>query len=182
MTLIWLTDVKGGLWGTYSYDEFVRDLYPERKRTQPFGFAGHQADDMAGTYFAQARAYMPSVERLVSHDADKFISIENIQSISLYHYCISSLIRYTDSGGNDPGEQYPLSRNSINDAVQIKASGNEIRMDMYAKFERNKKFTTENGTSCKDMAISGIENWFGNYLDVFGKNVTVSVNVHEGNS
>ncbi|MBD5549642.1 MAG: hypothetical protein HDQ96_00460 [Lachnospiraceae bacterium] len=32
------------------------------------------------------------------------------------------------------------------------------------------------------MAIAGIENWSGNYLDVFWEDVTVSVNVHEGDS
>ena len=136
---------------------------------------------MAGTYFAQAREYMPSAGRFVSRDADKFISIGNMQSINLYQYCMSNPVRYIDPSGNDLEDLYPLSRNSINDAVQIKISGNEITIDVYVDFEGNERLTTANGTPCKDLAIAGIENWSGNYLDVFGENVTVSVNVHEKN-
>lgn len=54
-----------------------------------------------------------------------------MQSINLYQYCISNPVRYVDPSGNDLEDQYPLRRNSINDAVQIKVSGNEIRIDVY---------------------------------------------------
>ena len=104
-----------------------------------------------------------------------------MQSINLYQYCMSNPVRYIDPSGNDLEDQYPLRRNSINDAVQIKVSGNEIRIDVYVDFEGNERLTTANGTPCKDLAIAGIENWSGNYLDVFGEAVTVSVKVHEKN-
>ena len=57
---------------------------------------------------------------------------------------------------------------------QYKSSGRTISRSI-------ERLTTADGTPCKDLAIAGIENWSGNYLDVFGEDVTVSVNVHEKN-
>ncbi len=124
---------------------------------------------------------MPSAGRFVSRDKDKFISIKNMKSINLYSYCMSNPVRYTDPSGNDLEDQYPLTANK-NDAVQINVSGNDITIDVYVDFTGDVDLITENGTSCRDMAVAGIENWSGNYLDVFGEDVTVSVNVHEGNA
>ena len=176
-----LAGADGRLLENYGYDEFGRDLYPDRTQIQPFGYTGYQVDQLAGTYFAQAREYMPSAGRFVSRDKDKFISIKNMKSINLYSYCMSNPVRYTDPSGNDLEDQYPLTANK-NDAVQINVSGNDIMIDVYVDFTGDVDLITENGTSCRDMAVAGIENWSGNYLDVFGEDVMVSVNVHEGNA
>ena len=166
----------------YGYDEFGRDLYHNRKRTQPFGYTGYQPDGISGNYFAQAREYMPSVGRFASRDEDKFISIMNMHSMNLYHYCMSNPVRHIDPSGCDLEDIYPLTTNNENNAVQINVSGNDIMIDVYVDFEGDEKLTTGNGTPCKDLVVAGIENWSGNYLDVFGENVTVDVNVHEGDS
>lgn len=96
-----------------------------------------------------------------------------------HHYGISGPVRYIDPSGNDLEDQYPL-RGNENDAVQINVSGNDVMIDVYVDFRGDETLTTANGTSCKDLAIVGIENWAGNYQDVFGEDITVSVNVHEG--
>lgn len=39
------------------YNEFGQDLCGNQGNVQPFGYMGYQADQTAGTYFAQARDY-----------------------------------------------------------------------------------------------------------------------------
>lgn len=81
-----------------------------------------------------------------------------------------------------PGPAGRCGRCFTDDAVQINVSGNDIEIDVYVDFEGDESLTTDNETPCKDLAIAGIENWSGNYLDVFGEDVTVTVNVYEGDS
>lgn len=177
-----LADEEGNLQETYGYDEFGQDLYHNQGQVQPFGYTGYQMENIAGTYFAQAREYIPSIGKFASRDLDKFISIKNMHSVNLYNYCMSNPVRYIDPSGNDLEDQFPLTVNNENDAVQISVSGNDITIDVYVDFKGDEDLTTENGTSCKDLAIAGIENWSGYYLDVFGEDVKVTVNVHEGDS
>ena len=85
-----------------------------------------EADPTAGTYFALAREYMPSAGRFISRDEDKFISIKNMQSINLYHYCMSNPVWYIDPSGNDEmghvfgiGDGYPDSSVGRPDANKL---------------------------------------------------------------
>lgn len=177
-----LADEEGNLQETYGYDEFGQDLYHNQGQVQPFGYTGYQMENIAGTYFAQAREYIPSIGKFASRDLDKFISIKNMHSVNLYNYCMSNPVRYIDPSGNDLEDKYPLAIKNKNDAVQISVSGNDITIDVYVDFVGNEDLTTYGRTSCKDLAIAGIESWSGNYLDVFGEDVQVIVNVHEGES
>lgn len=177
-----IADEEGKIRETYGYDEFGQDLYPNQGQVQPFGYTGYQSEGAAGMYYAQTREYMPSAGRFASQDQDRYIHIQNMQSINLYNYCMSNPVRYTDPMGNDLEDQYPLRVLDENSPVQVNVSGNDITIDVYVDFAGDENFTTVNGTSCKDLTIAGIESWAGNYLDVFGEDVTVTVNVHEGNS
>ena len=177
-----LADEEGNLQDSYGYDEFGQDLYHNQGLVQPFGYTGYQMENITGTYFAQAREYMPSVGKFASRDLDKFISIKNMHSVNLYNYCMSNPVRYIDPSGNDLEDKYPLAIKNKNDAVQISVSGNDITINVYVDFVGNEDLTTYGGTSCKDLAIAGIESWSGYYLDVFGEDVQVTVNVHEGDS
>ena len=45
----------------YGYDEFGVDTYKMQGRIQPFGYTGYRHDEVANTYFAQAREYMQGI-------------------------------------------------------------------------------------------------------------------------
>ena len=47
----------------YGYDEFGEDTYCTQGHLQPFGYTGYRYDNVADTYFAQAREYVPGVGR-----------------------------------------------------------------------------------------------------------------------
>lgn len=91
-------------------------------------------------------------------------------------------VRYIDPRGNDLEDKYPLTTQDEDNAVQINVSGNDITIDVYVDFKGDESLITANGTSCKELAIEGIENWSGDYTDVFGEDVTITVNIHEGES
>lgn len=98
-----IADDEGKIRETYDYDEFGQDLYPNQGQVQPFGYTGYQSEGTAGMYYAQTREYMPSAGRFASRDQDRFIYIQNIQSINLYNYCMSNPVRYTDPMGYEKG-------------------------------------------------------------------------------
>ena len=54
-----LENAEGNLTETYGYGVFGEDLYRNQGKVQPFGYTGYQMDEVAGTYFAQAREYLP---------------------------------------------------------------------------------------------------------------------------
>ena len=74
---------------SYSYDEFGADLSRNQRQYQPFGYTGYQKDDIAGTYYAQAREYDAGAGRFISKDWDDFI---NLYIISLQIYMHSVMI------------------------------------------------------------------------------------------
>lgn len=180
-----VADMEGMLRETNGYDEFGRDLYQSQGQVQPLGYTGYQSDRIAGTYYAQAREYVPSTGQFAARDLDKFIKVQNTHSINLYSYCMSNPMRFVDPSGNTLEdvlkELYPKpASHKSNEAVQIDISGNDVTIDVYVDFIGEENLTTVNGTSCKDLALAGIEQWSGYYLDVFGEDIQVTVNVHEG--
>ena len=171
--------MEGMLRKTSCYHDFGQSLYQHQEQIQPFGYTGYQSDRIAGTYYAQAREYVPSIGKFASRDLDKFIRIQNGNTINAYSYCVSNPLRYLDPSGNTLedvlNEQNPRAvTHSKNDAVQIDISGNEVTIDVYVDFIGEENLTTANGTSCKDLAIAGIEQWSGYYLDVFGEDIQVT--------
>ena len=62
------------------------------------GFTGYMYDDISGTYFAQAREYMPEIGRFAGRDIVKGTVLEPV-TLNNYHYCYSNPSRYVDWDG-----------------------------------------------------------------------------------
>ena len=58
-----LLEQGGECQAVYGYDEFGEDTYNTQGKMQPFGYTGYRYDNIADTYFAQAREYVPGVGR-----------------------------------------------------------------------------------------------------------------------
>ena len=85
-------DSSGNTIDSYGYDVFGDDLYGNQGMAQPFGFTGYTADSIAGTYFAQAREYMPQNGRFAGEDAAKY-------GDNWYAYCSSNPLSFVDPLG-----------------------------------------------------------------------------------
>ena len=68
---------KSGKARSYSYDglgnrigfkEYEEDTYGTQGHVQPFGYTGYRYDNVADTYFAQAREYVAGVGRFGGED------------------------------------------------------------------------------------------------------------------
>jgi len=92
------TGGAGTLVDSYIYDEFGNDLSGNQGVTQPFGYTGYRYDNLAGTYFAQAREYSPEVGRFSSVDVIKG-SIAYPMTINEYTYCLNSPMSFVDFNG-----------------------------------------------------------------------------------
>ncbi|MCL2152224.1 MAG: DUF6531 domain-containing protein [Oscillospiraceae bacterium] len=84
--------VDGKLVDSYAYDEFGNDLTGNQSVAQPFGYTGYRYDNLAETYFAQAREYMPDVGRFVSEDMVH-------SDVNYYIYCNGNPLRFIDRNG-----------------------------------------------------------------------------------
>ncbi len=80
-----------------SYDEFglSGELY------SGIGFAGYMKDDITGTYFAQAREYIPETGRFAGRDIIKG-NLASPVSLNEYLYCYNNPIKYVDLNGMKP--------------------------------------------------------------------------------
>lgn len=94
-------DAEGNLTETYGYGVFGEDLYQNQGEVQPFGYTGYQYDGVAGTYFAQAREYLPEVGRFVAKDAEQFTRMRKPISVNQYLYCGVNPLKYVDRSGYD---------------------------------------------------------------------------------
>ena len=100
------TDADGALADSYAYDEFGNDLIGNQGLKQPFGYTGYRFDNVAQTYFAQAREYSPLVGRFSSTDIIKGSTYEPL-SLNEYAYCYNNPAKYVDPDGEIlrwPGE------------------------------------------------------------------------------
>lgn len=94
------------LWGNgkqrfrYGYDEFGRDLYGNAGEGQPFGYTGYIADRVSGTYYAQAREYLPKYGRFAGQDILKGNAGVPI-TLNGYVYCRNSALNYVDVLGTE---------------------------------------------------------------------------------
>lgn len=80
---------------------FGEDLYQNQGKVQPFGYTGYQMDEVAGTYFAQAREYLPEVGRFVAKDVDQFVRMRKPVSVNQYLYCGANPLKFVDRSGYD---------------------------------------------------------------------------------
>ena len=95
-------------------DEFGNDLISNQGIEQPFGYTGYQYDNIAQTYFAQAREYDPLAARFYGIDTVKGFFIEPLTQHP-YIYCLNNPIRYIDPSGYLawPGELHQAVQNHI---------------------------------------------------------------------
>ena len=84
----------------YGYDEFGEDIYCTQGQIQPSGYTGYRYDNIADTYFAQAREYVPGVGRFAGEDWIKG-SIEQPFSLNSYNYCGNNSLIYIDLDGKE---------------------------------------------------------------------------------
>ena len=66
-----IEDSAGNLRESYGYGAFGEDLYQNQGKKQPFGYTGYQRDEIAGTYYAQAREYLAESGRFQERDIIK---------------------------------------------------------------------------------------------------------------
>lgn len=99
-----LTGAGGSLTDTYGYDEFGNVLYDAQTSIQPFGYTGYQHDRIAGTYYAQAREYLPETGRFAGEDLLGGFMEEPV-TINRYGYCWGNPLRFVDLDGMAPTEK-----------------------------------------------------------------------------
>lgn len=96
-----LKDNHGNLVGSFAYQEFGKELCGgacEKKNRQPFGFTGYQNDRIAGSYYAQAREYLPTIGRFSGRDIMKgFVAVP--MTLNEYGYCWGNPLGYIDKNG-----------------------------------------------------------------------------------
>ena len=85
----------------YGYDEFGGDAYNTQGHLQPFGYTGYRYDNVADTYFAQAREYVPGVGRFAGEDWIKG-EISYPTSLNQYGYCLGNPFGLVDYDGKKP--------------------------------------------------------------------------------
>lgn len=96
-----LAYANGDFLESYGYDEFGQDLYGNQGILQPFGYTGYQYDNIAETYFAQAREYDCKNGRFSSIDPYKGVLYKG-DTINNYLYCINNPLLYFDPLGLAP--------------------------------------------------------------------------------
>ncbi len=101
---ICMANEEGELTGRYTYDEFGQELCNNVNglgNRQPFGFTGYQKDEISGTYFAQAREYIPENGRFSGKDIIKGIAPVPM-TLNEYGYCWGNPYKYIDLNGLEP--------------------------------------------------------------------------------
>ena len=93
-----IEDESGFTRETYGYGAFGEDLYGNQGDLQVFGYTGYQRDNVAGTYYAQAREYQAEVGRFAGRDIVKGYFIVPM-SLNEYSYCINNSLLCQDNNG-----------------------------------------------------------------------------------
>ena len=79
----------------YGYDEFGCDEFGNAGKIQPFSYTGYLADEVIGTYYAQAREYVPEIGRFAGEDIQKGY-LDSPSSLNSYIYCLNSPLNFVD--------------------------------------------------------------------------------------
>ena len=97
-----LVGADNALIESYAYDEFGNELSGmDRESIQPFAYTGYRKDVASGTYFAQAREYMPDAGRFAGEDIVNG-SITKPLAMNPYNYCLASPLIMVDRNGAFP--------------------------------------------------------------------------------
>ena len=96
-----IEDSAGNLRESYGYGAFGEDLYQNQGEIQPFGYTGYQRDEIAGTYYAQAREYLAENGRFAGQDLIAgFMDLPF--SMNRYSYCFNAPMILVDLDGAFP--------------------------------------------------------------------------------
>ncbi|MFV0364355.1 MAG: DUF6531 domain-containing protein [Suipraeoptans sp.] len=98
-------DETHGIDDVYAFDEFGIDLSQGEEHIQPFTYTGYREDRVAGTYYAQAREYVPGVGRFTGEDIIKG-SIITPFTMNHYTYCWNRPMDLVDLDGMAPEMNY----------------------------------------------------------------------------
>ena len=83
---------------SYGYGAFGEDLYQNQGKIHPFGYTGYQRDEIAGTYYAQAREYLAESGRFQERDIIKGQTSYPL-TLNEYIYCGNMPFYYYDPNG-----------------------------------------------------------------------------------
>ena len=132
----------------YSYDEFGVSLHG----VDGMGFIGYMHDDISGTYFAQAREYLPEIGRFAGRDILKG-EVEIPRSLNEYVYCHNNPIGFVDYDGMKAktADDYIAAgvdgaAREVVDKVIVDKAANSITKKAFAKkvaFNRTKRRYTK---------------------------------------
>ena len=86
---------------TYGYGAFGEDLYGNQGVLQAFGYTGYQRDNVAGTYYAQAREYLAENGRFAGQDLIAGF-MDMPFSMNRYSYCFHAPMILVDLDGAWP--------------------------------------------------------------------------------
>ena len=96
-----IEDSAGTIKESYGYGAFGEDLYQNQGEMQPFGYTGYQRDEIAGTYYAQAREYLAESGRFAGQDLIAgFMDLPF--SMNRYSYCFNTPVVLVDLDGAWP--------------------------------------------------------------------------------
>ena len=129
-----LEDSVGTIKENYGYGAFGEDLYQNQGKIQPFGYTGYQRDEIAGTYYAQAREYLAENGRFAEQDLIAGF-MELPFSMNRYSYCFNAPMVLVDLDGEWP------SLSDIGKGIKngIKDVGNTINKGIQKVWETGKK-------------------------------------------
>lgn len=136
----------------YGYDEFGQDLYGTQGEIQPFGYTGYRKDNIANTYFAQAREYLPDIGRFSGEDINKGYGNMPL-SLNLYTYAYSNPLVYVDLDGNTPTDIFNTGMSTAG-VVALMDSPAPGPMDVVAAIIVGGTLLVAGGVAVYDWAIA----------------------------
>ena len=98
------------------YGAFGEDLYGNQGVLQVFGYTGYQRDNVAGTYYAQAREYQAEVGRFAGQDLIAGF-MDMPLSMNRYSYCFNDPMLLVDLDGAWP-EWLDVSEKGAKDKIR----------------------------------------------------------------
>lgn len=138
----------------YGYDEFGEDTYSTQGKMQLFGYTGYRYDNVADTYFAQAREYVAGVGRFAGKD---WVNPDLLNPITYnkYLYCHGNPIVYIDLDGFKEGYVFYID-DFKNEAIwrvnQLEKKGVDVK-------KISLSLPSDKDTDGKQVALNFVKEW-----------------------
>lgn len=145
------------------YGAFGEDLYGNQGVLQVFGYTGYQRDNVAGTYYAQAREYQAEVGRFAGQDLIAGF-MDMPLSMNRYSYCFNDPMLLVDLDGAWP-EWLDVSEKGAKDKIRdnkenINKAAEEFGVD--PKLIAAVIYTEQaNNMNFRDVLTDGIGGFYG---------------------